>query len=55
MNLITFRSGGKTYVNAECIKGYAFKPAIAREESAHFYNIAMTATGSSFALAGVVI
>jgi len=29
MNLTVFKTGGSVYTNCECIKGYAFKLAIA--------------------------
>lgn len=53
MNFTMIRSGDSVFISAEYVKGYAFKSAVAGAQSAHFPNIATTATGSSFASMGV--
>jgi len=51
MNLAMIRSGNSAFVYAECIKGYSYKVAASRVESALFYDLS-AATGSSFASCG---
>lgn len=46
MNLTTIRSGNLVVMNVECILGFSFKTAIARENSTLFQVIAVL--GSSF-------
>ncbi len=47
MNLTMLRSGEEVFVNAECIKGYTFKMAVAGEKSALFRDN-LAANGSPF-------
>lgn len=49
MNLTMIRSGEEVFVNAECIKGYAFKMAVAGEKSTHL-GVYSAADGSPFML-----
>ena len=49
MNLTMIRCGEDAFVNAECIKGYSFKMAVAGEKSAHF-GFDLAANGSPFML-----
>jgi hypothetical protein len=55
MNLSMIRSGNSVFINAEYIKGYAFKLAVAGQESAHLSEYAMTAAGLSFASSGSAV